>query len=107
MDSQEMIVSKQRALEQRLTNDWRRILNMPEGRRVVWNLLQVAHFRQHGFVPGDPSATAFHCGQISIALYMADKVAHANFSALEQMEQEFLAERKQIQTDINNNAEDL
>jgi uncharacterized protein YfeS len=100
------MVTREQALNQRRINDWKRILNMPEGRRVVWNLLQACNFRTHGFVPGDQSATAFHCGQISIGLYIADKIRDANFSALEQMEQEYVAEIKQISKEMED-VEDL
>lgn len=100
MPRQEDIINRTAAMEQRRVNDWKRVLNMPEGRRIVWNLLQACNFRTHGFVPGDQSATAFHCGQISIGLFIADRVRQANAPALEQMEQEYVAEVKQINKEL-------
>ncbi|MBR2392480.1 MAG: hypothetical protein IKA93_02775 [Elusimicrobiaceae bacterium] len=101
-----MFSEKQRDLMKRNINDWKRILQMPEGRRIVYKLLCASGFRSHGFVPNDPHATAFHCGQRSIALYMLEEIRQANFAALEQMEQEHVAEIKQINKETEN-VEDL
>lgn len=106
MDREEYIQSKSNAIARRQLNDYRRVLNMPEGRRIVWDLLQMCNFRHHGYVPHDAAATAFNCGQISIGLYIADIVSKANFPALEQMEQEFIAEQKQLNKELND-VEDL
>lgn len=106
MSKQEEIMNREQALSLRRINDWKRVLSFPEGRRVVWNLLQTCNFRTHGFVPGAADATAFHCGQISIGLYIADKIRQANFPALEQMEQEYMAEVKQFNKELED-VEDL
>lgn len=106
MPRQEELANRTAAMAQRRVNDWKRILNMPEGRRVAWNLLQTCNFRTHGYVPGSSDGTAFNCGQISIGLFIADMIRQANASALEQMEQEYLAEVKQINKELED-VEDL
>ena len=53
-------------LQKRVVSDLQQVLKTSAGRRVLWRILQAAQVRQHGFVPGDELATAFHCGQRSI-----------------------------------------
>lgn len=100
MDKTEEILARSQALEQRLINDWKRLLATADGRRVVWNLLQVCNFRSNGFVPNAPDATAFNCGKIAVALYIEQRARKANAAALEQMEQEYAAEIKQINKEL-------
>ena len=54
---------KKRTAEKRNQADLAAVLKLPQGRRALWRLLQAAQVDGHGFVPGDPCATAFHCGR--------------------------------------------
>lgn len=88
-------------LKKRLTSDLQMMLKTPQGRRVLWNLLQAAQVRQHGFVPGDSLATAFHCGQRSIGLYLLDEIEQAVPGAYQQMRGEYMAEVTAKQNQLN------
>ena len=79
-------------LKKRLSYDLQTILKTPQGRRVLWTILQAAQIRQHGFVPGDGASTAFHCGQRSIGLYLLDEIEQAVPGAYQQMRGEYMAE---------------
>lgn len=92
--------NREKDLQERNLRDWRRILKAPEGRRVIFELMQVCQYRNNPFVPGDQHATAFHCGQQSIGLWIERMVKKADISALVQMEQEYEAEIKQFQTEV-------
>jgi len=95
-----------RALEKRTTNDWRRVLMLVEGRRVVWSLLRAVGHRQNAFVPGDPHATSYNCAMRAFGNYIEDFVRKADPAAYEQMEQEYKAEIKQLETDLKNVEDD-
>lgn len=79
-------------LKKRSTCDWQTVLKTPQGRRVLWHILQAAQVRQHGFIPGDALATAFHCGQRSIGLFLLDEIEQAAPGAYQQMRNEYQAE---------------
>lgn len=88
-------------IKKRLTYDLQHVLKTPQGRRVLWNLLQAAQVRHHGFVPGDSLATAFHCGQRSIGLYLLDELEQAQPGAYQQMRGEYIAEVTSLQNQLN------
>ena len=79
-------------LKKRSTCDLQTVLKMPQGRRVLWQILQAAQVRGHGFIPGDALATAFHCGQRSIGLFLLDEMEQAVPGAYQQMRSEYVAE---------------
>ncbi len=79
-------------LKKRSVCDMQTILKLPQGRRVLWQLLQAAQVRAHGFVPTDALATAFHCGQRSLGLFLLDQIEAATPGAYQQMRSEFMAE---------------
>ena len=79
-------------LKKRLTCDLQTVLKLPQGRRILWQLLQAAQVRQHGFVPGDALATSFHCGQRSIGLFLLEEIEQALPGAYQQMRSEYQAE---------------
>lgn len=83
------------AVQKRTINDWRRVLNQPEGRRVIYSLLLACGHRQNAFVPGDPHATAYNCAMRAMGNYIEDFVRRAEPAAYEQMRQEYEAESKQ------------
>lgn len=95
-----------RALEKRTINDWRRVLNLVEGRRVIWQLLRALGHRQNAFVPGDPHATSYNCAFRAFGNYIEDFVRKADPASYEQMKQEYEAETKQYQKDLENVEED-
>lgn len=78
-------------LKKREMCDLQTVLKTPQGRRVLWQILQVAQIHQHGFVPGDALATAFHCGQRSIGLFLLEEIEQAQPGAYLQMRSEYNA----------------
>ena len=93
--------------EKRNAADLACLLKMPQGRRVLWRLLQAAQIDEHGFVPGDACATAFHCGQKSIGLFVQQQIAQVSPLLLAQMRAEYLSEVTSEQNEINLASEDL
>ncbi len=98
---------KKRTLEKRNAADLSAVLKLPQGRRLLWRLLQAAQIDQHGFVPGDPYATAFHCGQKSIGLFWQEQIAQLSPLILAQMRAEYLSEVTSAQNEINAENEEL
>ncbi len=88
-------------LKKRFTYDMQTVLKTPAGRRVLWRILQAAQIRQHGFVPGDSTSTAFHCGQRSIGLFLLDEIEQAHPGAYQQMRGEYVAEVTSAQQPLN------
>ena len=87
-------------LKKRTACDLQTVLKMPQGRRVLWQILQAAQVRQHGFIPGDALATAFHCGQRSIGLFLLNEIEQAVPGAYQQMRSEYLAEITSAQNQL-------
>lgn len=96
------LLQRAKAKEMRTLRDWRRVLNLVEGRRVVWQLLRACGHRQEAFVPGDPEATAYHCGKRAIGNEIEEVIRRADPQAYEQMRQEYEAEIKQNQKELEN-----
>ena len=90
-------------LKKRSTYDLQTVLKTPQGRRVLWQVLQAAQVRQHGFIPGDALATAFHCGQRSIGLFLLDAIEQAVPGAYQQMRSEYVAEITSAQNQLKEN----
>ena len=87
-------------LKKRAVYDLQTVLKTPQGRRVLWQILQAAQVRQHGFVPGDALATAFHCGQRSIGLFLLEEIEQAAPGAYQQMRSEYVAEITSAQNQL-------
>ena len=87
-------------LKKRAVYDLKTVLKTPQGRRVLWQILQAAQVRQHGFIPGDALATAFHCGQRSIGLFLLNEIEQAVPGAYQQMRSEYLAEITSAQNQL-------
>lgn len=81
--------------------DLHMVLKTPPGRRLLWRLLQAAQVEHHGFVPGDPYATAFHCGQRSIGLFLLGELQQACPSAYARLRGEYLSEVNSKQNEID------
>ena len=92
-------------LQKRNSNDLQQVLKTSSGRRVLWRILQAAQVRQHGFVPGDALATAFHCGQRSIGLFLLEEIEQANSTAYQQMRSEYQAEVTTLQNQLQQETE--
>lgn len=86
--------------QKRNSSDLQQVLKTSSGRRVLWRVLQAAQVRQHGFVPGDALATAFHCGQRSIGLFLLEEIEQANSTAYQQMRSEHQAEITALQNQL-------
>ena len=98
---------KKKSYEKRNAADLACILKLPQGRRLLWRILQAAQIDEHGFVPGDACATAFHCGQKSIGLFVQQQIAQVSPLLLAQMRAEYLSEVTSEQNEINQASEDL
>ena len=98
---------KKKSYEKRNAADLACILKLPQGRRLLWRILQAAQIDEHGFVPGDACATAFHCGQKSIGLFLQQQIAQVSPLLLAQMRAEYLSEVTSEQNEINQASEDL
>ena len=97
----------EKQLKKRNTSDLQTVLKTPQGRRVLWRLLQACRVRQHSFVPGDSMATAFHCGQQSIGLFLLAEIEDASPAAYLQMRGEYISEVNSEQNEINRLTEEL
>ncbi|MBO5911353.1 MAG: hypothetical protein J6Q05_04080 [Elusimicrobiaceae bacterium] len=93
-------------LKKRTVYDLQTVLKTPQGRRILWQLLQVAQVRQHGFIPGDALATAFHCGQRSIGLFLLEEIEQAQPGAYQQMRNEYIAEITSAQNQLKESQND-
>lgn len=98
---------KPTTLQQQNVCDLQTVLSTVSGRRVLWRVLQAAQIGQHGFVPGDACATAFHCGQKSIGLFLLQELEEAAPGSYAQMRAEYLAELKAAQEEIDRKNEEL
>lgn len=91
----------QKKLQQRNVCDMQTVLSSVSGRRVLYRILQAAQIDQHGFVPGDPSSTAFHCGQKSIGLFLLALLEEAAPGTYGRLRAEHMAEIKSLQDELN------
>ncbi len=96
-----------RSREKRNTADLACLLKLPQGRRVLWRIMQAARLDEHGFVPADPYATAFHCGQKSIGLFLQAEIAQISPLMLAQMRAEYISETTSEQNQINKENEEM
>ena len=97
----------EKQLKKRNTSDLQTVLKTVQGRRLLWRLLQATRVHQHAFVPGDPAATAFHCGQQSIGLFLLAEIEDAAPHAYTQMRGEYMSEVNSEQNEINRLTEEL
>ena len=100
-------MNKQKLKEKRNAADLATLLKMPQGRRVLWRILQAARIDEHGFVPSDPYATAFHCGQKSIGLFLQEAILQVSPLLLSQMRAEYISEVTSEQHAINQESEEI
>lgn len=97
----------EKQLKKRNVSDLQTVLKTVQGRRLLWRILQACRVHQHAFVPGDTSATAFHCGQQSIGLFVLAEIENASPQAYTQMRGEYLSEVNSEQSEINRLTEEL
>lgn len=86
--------------------DWQAVLKTLHGRRVLFEIMQVAQLDQHGFIPNDALSTAFHCGQRSIGLYVKNNIQASDPAVLFQMQTEYQAAVEEKQAEINRQQEE-
>ena len=98
---------KKRTLERRNAADLEAVLKMPQGRRLLWRILQAAQLEHHGFVPSDPYATAFHCGQKSLGLLIQNQILEIVPLMLAQMRTEHQSEVISQQKEIEREQEEF
>ena len=96
-----------RVREKRNTADLACLLKLPQGRRVLWRIMQATRLDEHGFVPGDAYATAFHCGQKSVGLFLQTEIAQISPLMLAQMRAEYLSELTSEQNQLNKESEEM
>ena len=97
----------EKQLKKRNIYDLQTVLKTAQGRRLLWRILQATRIRQHSFVPGDATATAFHCGQQSIGLFLLDEIEEASPGAYTQMRGEYRSEMISGQKEIDRLQEEL
>ena len=96
----------EKQLKKRQIYDLQTVLKTVQGRRILWRLLQMARVHQHAFVPGDAYATAFHCGQQSIGLFLLREIEEAAPGAYLQMRGEYISEVTSKQHEIEQQTEE-
>lgn len=78
---------------EREMNDLRKILKTPEGRRVIWRLLEEAKIFQSVFTGN--SGTYYKAGYSDFGRFILSEVLEANKNAFTQMMNESWSERSQ------------
>lgn len=48
------------------------------GKIVLNKIIEACRVNEHGFVPGDQYATAFHCGQRSVGIWLLSEINDDN-----------------------------
>ena len=96
---------KRNIREKRNAADLACILKLPQGRRLIWRILQACRLDEHGFVPGDNASTAFHCGQRSIGLFLQTEILQISALLLAQMRAKYMSESTSEQKKINQEIE--
>lgn len=86
--------------QDRSKQDWQWVLENPNGRRIIWDILRACGIDRHSFVSADPHATAFQCGQQSIGLWLKSLIHEAKPTALLQMQQEYESELKSQEKEL-------
>jgi hypothetical protein len=86
---------KARKLRERELNDYRFVLSRPEGRRLLWNLMDKSGIFRLSFT-GD-SKTFFREGQRSVGLVIYKNIDDAQPEAMHQMSNEHKSEVMQNQ----------
>lgn len=94
-------------LQKMQCEDLQTVLKTPQGRRVLWRILQATRIQQTPFVPADACSTAFHCGQQSIGLFLQAEIEQAAPLAYIQMKGEYQAQIDCEQHVINRLQEEL
>lgn len=76
-------------------NDIRTVLNLPEGRRVVWRILSFVKIFIDAFFGGDAGhTTAYQSGRKSVGLWLLSELMDANPNSFSQMQREYNSELK-------------
>jgi hypothetical protein len=84
---------KAQRLRDRELNDIRKVLEFPEGRRLLWRVMSEARMFHISFVPGCPDQTDFNEGQRRVGNWLYNQIFRANPSAFQKMQREDLSEQ--------------
>ncbi|MFA5217142.1 hypothetical protein [Sulfuricurvum sp.] len=86
---------KESRVRERRLNDLRVILNLPEGRRLVWWILTICKVFVDGYVPGDSGyETTRNTGIKWVGHWLLNLVFEAKPAAFTQMQREHASELK-------------
>lgn len=75
-------------------SDVEQIVARPDGRRVLWRILEIAGPNRISHTPGDPYSTAFNEGKRSIANEILLMIFDADQNAYARMQREHLSDSK-------------
>ncbi len=64
-------------------------LQTREARIFLYHVLHASRLFEHGFVPGDAQATAFHAGQRSIGFFIYDAIMEIDPNLFTKMRAEY------------------
>lgn len=92
ISSSELIEQRNRRLQERGENDLRAILKLPEGRRLVWSMLEEGRVFQSSFTGN--SETFFNEGKRAVGLVLLGRILAVKPEAFQQMTLEHASEEK-------------
>lgn len=78
--------------------DIKKLLSIPEGRRVIWRILEESGIFKSSFTGN--STTFFNEGKRDIGLLVLEEVMKADMGKFTQMQSEFVNEQKIINTQL-------
>ena len=82
-------------IRNRELNDLKKILDMPEGRRFFWRLLEMGQLFHDGYVAGDNGyGSTRNLGTKRVGLWALHEMMDAKPSAFQQMQREHASESK-------------
>ena len=82
-------------IEERFRNDYRKIMIMPEGRRIFYDLIDKGRMYRTTFIAGDPYATHINEGRRQMAIELTRRLERAKPGIVSQMINEHVSEERQ------------
>ena len=61
-------------IDEQFTKALKQLNKTEKGKMIIKKIINACHVNKHGFIPGDPYATAFQCGQRSIGLWLLSEL---------------------------------
>jgi hypothetical protein len=92
---------KDQLRREREINDINVVLNIPEGRRLFWRILDKSGVFRSPFVDsgGRREFTDFYCGMKDLGLWLFSEIEHAKPDALQIIKREYNSREKMDQED--------